>query len=157
MATIILKLTLMIAVAISQAIGGVSCCCLGSAFSESLSGFSGPAPFVMIEGSSAARPACPKCSARKLNGSTSKSDVVSHTICADERVENGQCCNCAKLEILSNFPGDPVVERDTQLGFGILCVAEPLPRVESLRLADFKVPVRFGGHSWQSFACVWRN
>lgn len=148
----------MIAVAISQAIGGVSCCCLGRAFSESLSGFSGPAPFVMTEGSSVTRPACPKCSARTLNGSPSKSDVVSQTICADERVENEQRCNCAKLEILSNAPGDPVsVERDIQLGFGILCVGEPLPRVESLRLSDFKVPVRFGGHSWQSFACVWRN
>jgi hypothetical protein len=26
-----------------------------------------------------------------------------------------------------------------------------------LSLGKFEVPVRFGGHSWQSIACVWRN
>lgn len=159
MAAPLLKLTLMIAVAISQAIGGVSCCCLSRAFSESITSFKGEtARSCDLASLPESRPACPKCSARKPSGSSYKAEIVSKTKPGDVRFEKEQRCRCAKLEIRSSAPGEPFsVERVSQIAFGIICVVEPVLCIELLRLPDFNVPVRFGGNSWQSFACVWRN
>jgi hypothetical protein len=38
-------------------------------------------------------------------------------------------------------------------------IVAPMPLLVSanLELRKFEVPVRFGGRSWQTIACVWKN
>lgn len=159
MATFLLKLTLVIAVAISQAIGGVSCCCLARAISESLAGFSGVSRCVGgTDSLSKSQPACPKCCARRSCTAPKKNVAVTAKKCSNVCVKNEQQCTCVKLQISSDVPSNPItVVQQIQLTCGLPGTGGPVLGSELPRLPDYKVPFRFGGNFWQSFACVWKN
>lgn len=158
MAPIFLKIVLVFAIAISQAIGGVSCCCLGSALSESLFLTQGSSlhrgdvnPFSELQS------ACPKCRTRDLSGASEKRVSVAKNKFSYPGVGRDSRCNCDKHEISSDVPSEPVsVKHSVQLSIQLFRVKVSIFD-QVRRLHDYNVPIRFGGHSWQSIVCVWRN
>lgn len=160
MSTLTLKIVLLFAVVSSQLFGGISCCCLGRFLSET----AGTASDVSTHSSSGGAPQgedsqpvkrCPKCS----RGSTNRGEIGSHSRKQPSaKICDGEQCRCAKLAVNATPPKDPLTK----------VIDHPLwvPPTESLvtgrdstlvDLRKYEVPIRFGGRSWQSIACVWKN
>jgi hypothetical protein len=165
MSTFPLQLVLLIAVVTSQVLGGNSCCCLERAM------FS----FFVVDGSKATdadrrqetspdcqqRPTgtCPKCSVRKGNAALPELEARKLLPCHQSQVgEDGQC-RCAKLVINATIPGDQFSSKLVSPAWSMPFRLESRPEreVDSLLLRNYEVPVRFGGHSWLSVACTWKN
>jgi len=159
MATYFLKIFLLFAVAISQTIGGVSCCCLGRVVTESLlAGLSGDAPRVddlyLLE----ARSSCPKCAARRAIGSKVKSTAREKKSCHLPHLGADDECRCVKLELNSITSSDPeFVDSFSHLKAKLHSESFDEQSLTSFRTKDLKIPPRYGGRSWQSIACVWKN
>lgn len=163
MSLIPLQYVLLFALAYSQIFGGISCCCLGrTLFSNS----------AMVDASSVgdassknrtaetARPTgkCPKCSARKpANPLTSKDASAKRATPCSTISDDGQC-RCHKLVINANSQNEPLTV-DGANPVWWLPVLESIPKheVAMIELRKFEVPIRFGGRSWQSIACIWKN
>jgi hypothetical protein len=98
---------------------------------------------------------CPKCnSISKLTTDDKKRSAkkLSH----HEKI-GGDDCHCCKLTNVA-LPTEEIVALDHS---GIDRVPSPATHSPSLlpvcgfHRHKFEIPIRFGGHSWQSIACIW--
>ena len=157
-----LQVVLLFAVAISQIFGGISCCCLQRALSPdnlAASGatvselFSQPDFSAVLQKQQTGK--CPKCSSRQ-----SSPAIVVKTTSNEHRAkicEDGHC-RCVKLVNSVNIPSDPPTpNQDSHAWVSLVLDVKPEREVLTRVLAKYEVPVRFGGRSWQSIACVWKN
>lgn len=158
MATHFLKIFLLFAVATSQTIGGVSCCCLGRAVTESLlAGIARDSLRVNDAFLLESRSSCPKCVARKAIGSRVKSIAREKKSCHLPHLGADDQCRCFKLELNSIASSDPdFVDSFSHLKAKLHSESFDEQSLASFRLKDHKIPPRYGGRSWQSIACVWR-
>jgi hypothetical protein len=153
---------LLLAVAYSQILGGVSCCCLGKSLFASINQRlqvydSG----VFSSGAGVTeRARCPKCASPSSTGSAEKqSRPGSRSLLQTDlsACQDGQC-NCSKLVLNASEPREPVSVPRTSIGWETPSVTFPGSSTLVLsNLGRFEVPLRFGGRSWQSIACVWKN
>lgn len=152
---------LLLAVAYSQILGGVSCCCLGRSLLESISGTphavaTDGAPSKSVATQQAP---CPKCAARP----TGKTDEAVRSATKTSRpLHLGTCqggqCNCSKLVLNASEPPESVSVPAKTIAWASVAVGSHKPVAISLsNFGKFEVPIRFGGRSWQSIACVWKN
>lgn len=100
---------------------------------------------------------CPKCTGRRAERSTvkdesSRASKNQSTVCEDSQ------CRCVKLVVNAKTEAESVSILGSEKAWSNFIVA-PMPLVVSanLELRKFEVPVRFGGRSWQTIACVWKN
>jgi hypothetical protein len=157
-----LQIVLLFAVSISQIFGGISCCCLG----KGLFGDSPSASEVVVRdlesGSksvSTPKPVgkCPKCSGRRAERSTAK-DESSRTSQNQSKVCEDSQCRCVKLIVNAKTEVEPVsIHGNEKAWSSSVVVPMPLLVLANFELRKFEVPVRFGGRSWQTIACVWKN
>ena len=161
MSSISLQLVLLFAIAYSQIFGGISCCCLGRTLFAGLSEVS-PQDQAGRQMSPISQPSqpvrCAKCAVRQPSQEPSASRSSNPT--GQQRAhicEDGQC-RCTKLFINANSPSDPVsVKADSQIWDSHASDAKSIRADFTLVSCRFEVPLRFGGRSWQSIACVWKN
>jgi hypothetical protein len=157
-----LQLVLLVAVAVSQIFGGISCCCLGrSLFGQASSVGEGTVREAGSESvpvaASLPTSGCPKCAlraTRQLTASKQSSGKADHfpKLCEDDE------CRCVKVTNNASPPNDPPSSNDVSLTWAVP-IKDTVPSRVPIALGSrkFEIPVRFGGHSWQSIACVWKN
>jgi hypothetical protein len=156
------QIVLLFAVSISQIFGGISCCCLG----KGLFGDSPVANKVVVreieagsEAFSTPKPVgrCPKCTGRRAERSTAK-DEPSRASQNQSKVCEDSQCRCVKLVVNAKTEAESVSIHGSEKVWSSSVVA-PMPLLVSanVELRKFEVPVRFGGRSWQTIACVWKN
>ena len=159
-----LQVVLLFAVATSQIFGGFSCYCLGrTLFADLLTVNSVTATKLASPNELSSTPQkrqigkCPKCSVRKSSPAaavqTSSNQHHDHRakVCEDGK------CRCVKLVVSATAPSDPSsLKYDSQWVSPVLDV-KPEREVFIRIVANFEVPARFGGRSWQSIACLWTN
>jgi hypothetical protein len=156
------QLVLLVAVAVSQICGGISCCCLGrsmfgqgSFVGDVAVGKAGSENVPMA----ASRPTsgCPKCASRATRQSTAHGQSTGRADHHPKLCEDNEC-RCVKLTINANTPNDPPSSNDVSLAWTVP-IKDTVPSRVPIALGSrkFEIPVRFGGHSWQSVACVWKN
>jgi hypothetical protein len=164
MSSVPLKLVLLIAVVTSQILGGNSCCCLETAIYSFFVGDGSIATGTdrRQEVSPTCQPSpkwtCPKCSVRKRSEALPDLGARKMQPCHRPQVgEDGQC-RCAKHLINATIPGEPFsLKLDSPAWSKPFLEAKPEREVDSILLRNYEVPVRFGGHSWLSIACIWKN
>lgn len=162
MSLIPLQYVLLFAIAISQIFGGISCCCLGRTLFGSAAVAAGGAIRDLTGETSSAdtfKPIgkCPKCSARKSDRPASKNTSATQATSCPAISDDGQC-QCQKLNINASTSNELVtVDRETLAWSVPILDSAPNREVVALDLRKFEVPIRFGGRSWQSVACVWMN
>ena len=157
---------LLFAVAYGEIFGGISCCCLPKvaiaawtkALTESVS--DSQHCTTMTEGNEEAVPRCPRCS----NKAPARQTVAGEqrTVTADGLGSRLACqaddCRCPKLDIGLGLQKDQVTK-----GTAIDRVEFPaddllvFTQSQSVSADRLDIPIRFGGHSWQSVACLWKN
>jgi len=165
MTPIPLQVVLLIAVAISQIFGGISCCCLGRTLVADLNTASNATASELVspqESSSVLETRqtgkCSKCWAKKSSPTgtekTFSKQIYDHyvNIC-----EDGEC-RCVKLAVKASTPSSPPSLSNDSLAW-LSPVLGVKPEREGLThiFAKYDVPARFGGRSWQSIACLWNN
>ena len=165
MSHIPLKVVLLFAVATSQIYGGISCCCLGrTLFADMLTANNATATDLASQQEFSSVPQkhqtgkCPKCSARTI-GPAASEQAPSNQV--DEHLakvrEDGQC-RCVKLVVNARTPSEPPsLNHDSHSWVSPVLDVKPEREVLTLVSPKFEVPVRFGGRSWQSIACIWKN
>lgn len=160
---------LLLAIAYSQILGGITCCCLVRSISDRIAilknvSDSEPNSCAVSDSDVAVKPPrfrCPKCAAQS-NGQSSDTPVVA---ARDFAKSNGVSeidapCSCSKF----HFVGNECSESPT-LKFkngGADWVAPLVPRHSDHNLQvrsqygspPFLLPSK---HSWQSLVCVWNN
>ena len=158
MYSIPLQLVLLLAVATSQILGGVSCCCLTRELSASWTKAGSVGALNGQERLAASKPGdpkCPKCAAsRAANASNTKKGKSD----GSRSVSDNNQCRCAKIaapagvqtESFSLSVAPHALATSTVIGNAI-------PTVKADVARRYEKPVRFGGHSWQSVACIWKN
>ncbi len=153
---------LLLAVVSSQILGGVSCCCLGRSLLESISGLPLAAAVADVASSKAvaAQPSqCPKCAARPTGKPTGSARPVEKTS-STSRLDTclGNQCNCSKLVLNASVPTEPISVPAKSAGWASVAVTSPkMLAIAMSNFGKFEVPIRFGGRSWQTIACVWKN
>jgi len=164
-----LQFVLLFAVATSQIFGGISCCCLGRTLFADLftvSNASATGFASQNESSSVIQTRqtgkCPHCSVRKSSPAASepKSEQLSANKIHNHRAKfcgNDQC-GCAKLVVNASTPSNPPsLSYDSHAWLSPVLDVNPQRQAFALVSPKFDVPVRFGGRSWQSIACLWNN
>ena len=157
----ILHSVLLMAVAYSQILGGVSCCCLGRSFLESISGKQ-PATAeadVASSKSLASQPArCPKGTARPTVKTSDSVRSAAKSLFPSCLICQGAQCICSKQVLSASEPPKSVSVPAKSIAWACVAFASIKPTATAVSsFGKFEVPIRFGGHSWQSIACVWRN
>ncbi len=161
MSVIPLQYVLLFAIAISQIFGGISCCCLGRTFFSSTA-TTGAAAIGELSGNKSAVASspsrkCPKCSARQSGRASVKDSASTRSKSCSQVSDDGQC-RCQKLALSANASKDAVTVDYKAFAHSLSAlVSAPKHAVVAMELRRFGVPIRFGGHSWQSIACVWKN
>jgi len=165
MTPIPLQVVLLIAVAISQIFGGISCCCLGITLVADLNIASNATASELVspqESSSVLQTRqtgkCSKCWAKKSNSTvtekTSSHRLHDHHVKVCQDVE----CRCVKLAVkASTSSSPPLLSHDSHAWVSPALGVNPEREVLTHILAKYDVPARFGGRSWQSIACLWNN
>lgn len=166
MSFIPLQYVLLFAIAISQIFGGISCCCLGRTLFSSTATTAAAAIGDSCGNSSALASSniasspirkCPKCSARQSGRTVIKDEAATRTKSHSQVSDDGQC-RCQKLAVSANASKDAVTVDYQAFAYSLSAlVSAPKHAVVAMELRRFEVPIRFGGHSWQSVACVWKN
>jgi len=162
MSTIPLQFVLLIAVATSHIFGGVSCCCLGrTLFADLLTVSNTTATELALQKEFSwvrqkqQTGKCQKCLARK-SSPTATEKIASNRL-HDHRAkvcQDGEC-RCVKLAVKASSP--PLLSHDSHAWVSLALGVNPEREVLTHILANYDVPIRFGGRSWQSIACVWKN
>ncbi len=158
MSSLPLHLLLLFAVTCSQLFGGVACCCLSRAILSKLTTSSANDSLSvkqLLAASSQGIPKCPKClaaSAWRANG-----QVKSDRLWRCSLTENS-ACRCVKVTADTCLPFEPI----SPLGWLSFVAIESgvqksNPSVGKEATRSFEVPIRFGGHRWQSLACIWKK
>lgn len=158
-----LKLVLLFAIAISQIFGGISCCCLGKAVCSAFRGEDAAMRVVRSDSvESASKPQsssrCPKCAARTSVRAVVEIRNNGNPHCNRTYASENNQCRCVKLTINSSNPTDaPSFHPDVQNAVAHDPISNTHGRIDNPPSRNYAVPIRFGGHSWQSIACVWKN
>jgi hypothetical protein len=163
MSSIPLQIVLLIAVVISQILGGNSCCCLERAIFSALAddGSQATEAFRNSEASPSPQQSqkwnCPKCSVRKA--SPAIPDLGAQKLqCRLPQFGEDVECRCIKLSNNANTPSGPFsLKLDLPTWSNQVHLARHKREVVSLVFRKYEVPIRFGGHSWLSIACIWKN
>ncbi len=145
------------AIAFSQILGGISCCCLSKVLS--LAGTlvakaecTGPAS--MLAEREWSRPACLRClTSRQLT-------VRDQEMVTDVGIvlTSDQQCDCSQVLLRAVVPDEPRTVVSVKSLFAVPFEIRPARlAVQINQVARGELPVRFGGHSWRSIACVWKN
>ena len=162
MSRIPLKIVLLFAVATSQIFGGISCCCVGRTFFADLLKFNNVTTTKFSSPNSVAQKRqigkCPKCSVRKSSPAVAVQTSSNQRSAHRTKVCEGGKCKCVKLVVSANTPCDPPApNHDSHAWVDSILDVKPEREVLTGSSAKYEVPVRFGGCSWQSIACVWKN
>jgi hypothetical protein len=153
-----IQVILLLAIATSQIFGGISCCCLGrSILLHSSNPPKDVAEVPLLASQLQGRVACPKCASSPMRESVKSPRTQVHV--AGDRTQlcgDGQC-RCVKQVSTANTQNESAAVQP--IGCSLVgIVAWDISRcVIQAPVHKFEVPVRFGGHSWQSIACVWKN
>lgn len=157
---------LLFAVAYGQILGGLSCCCLPklavAAWSRTFTETTATSQHCSstTEGVDEAVPRCPRCSNEGRAKQPANDDPRATT--ADGFGKRLACgaddCRCPKLDISLGLQNDQVTKGTVidrvELLADDLSLFTPSRSVAADRS---EIPIRFGGHSWQSVACLWKN
>jgi len=163
MSPLFLKIFLLLAVATSQIFGGISCCCLGRAVCSVFLQDDAASQAVQPDGEGMAttkRPSssCPRCRSRTsgpVEAGTSKHGKPS---CNRSFASEDNQCRCVKPTVNASTPTEPAsFQIDVQFAVADEPIAKIHREVDKPLSRDYAVPIRFGGHSWQSIACIWKN
>jgi len=160
-----LQFVLLFAVATSQIFGGISCCCLGrTLFADMLAVKRSTATELASQHEFSSElqerqtGKCPKCSARKSSPAALEQSTSNPLHDRRDKVCEDSQCRCVKHFVNASTPNDPpFLSHDSDAWLIPFPDVKPEREVLTLILAKFEVPARFGGHSWQSIACVWNN
>jgi hypothetical protein len=159
-----LKFVLLIAIATSQIFGGISCCCLGKSVCSAFLDNHTPARVdesdsVQSVSTPQSSSRCPNCAARTSVRAVVETRNNGNSHCNQTYATEDNQCRCVKLNINSSNPTDPPsFHPDVQNAVAHDPFANAHREIDSLLLnRDYAVPIRFGGNSWQSIACVWNN
>jgi len=163
MSPLILKICLLFAVATSQIFGGISCCCLGRAVCSVL--LHGEAASQVAQSYAggivtAKRPSssCPKCRSQTSGPVVAETSKHGEPSCNRSFASEDNQCRCVKPTLNASNPTDPAsFQPDVQFAVADEPIAKIHREVDKPLSRDYAVPIRFGGHSWQSIACVWKN
>jgi hypothetical protein len=165
---------LLMAVAFSQILGGVSCCCLGRSLSASFQSDSSNrvSSAVPSEAVKLNRVQCPKCQTqiRSEHGfacpdsapDDSASNSASNSAMVLEQglhaCNDGQC-NCTKLVLNASKSNsaDSIPERPIEWVYSLSLASPMFFHPSGWRISKFEAPLRFGGRCWQTIAGVWKN
>jgi len=169
MSPIPFQVVLLFAVATSQIFGGISCCCLGrTLFAELDTADNVTATKLASQHKFSSAPPkrqtgrCPKCSVRKSSSTASGggSEQASSGRLKNRRAkvcEDGQCL-CIKHVVDACPPSSPPsLSHESYAWVSPVLNVKPDREVLACILDKHEVPVRFGGRSWQSIACLWKN
>jgi hypothetical protein len=156
-----LQYVLLFAIAISQIFGGIWCCCLRRALFNSPAMANG-ASLKDLSGetsSAVSNPIrkCPKCNSSNSGRTTGKFKSAPLTTSCSSISDGGQC-QCLKLVIKATASNETAMTDNKSIAWsGQVFDSEPIHEAIALKLRKFEVPIRFGGRSWLTFACVWKN
>lgn len=158
MSSLPLQIVLPFAVACSQIFGGVSCCCLSGVLSVGWSSWSETSSKTGREVSTASHPItskCPKCEASRASNASGKSESKGGRPCT---ISDDNQCRCAKVAASAGLNTEPVSLNNVPHELAPMANAwSVVPAAEAGLTRIYDVPVRCGGRSWQSVACVWKN
>ncbi len=155
-----LKFVLLVAIATSQIFGGISCCCLGKSVCAAFLGDDVPTRVGKSESASTPQSSsrCPKCAARTSVRAVDEIRNRGNPHCTRTYASENNQCRCVTLTIDSSNPTDPPsFHPDIQKAVADDPIFKTHCRTVNPPSRDYAVPIRFGGHSWQSIACVWKN
>lgn len=155
-----LQLVLLLAIATSQILGGVSCCCLGRSvaaldalYNTSATAASAASPEIKH----ARKPACSKCTQRNHQKSRPTSiAVVIHT-CHGNASDINDECRCQQVEPNACSPTIAVAPARCLTSFAYESLLTQPTDTAATRTSKADVPCRIGRHSWQAIACIWTN
>ena len=166
MPSVLLQFILLFAVATSQIFGGISCCCLGRVVSSQRVDDGSNAPSANAQESIVVAQqsrkqqtgTCAKCSLTRAGGSPGRQADLRNQDCRETRVSEDGRCRCVKIVTCGNVRNDPNSSSpDTQIAADQDSFAKSEHAIAVLLLRRFEIPIRFGGHSWQSVNCIWVN
>ncbi len=158
-----LQCILLIAVAISQIFGGISCCCLRNVIFASIGESSFSKSGVQSKDSTAfdgpnSKVACSKCASRESRKSLVTAGRENYPCLYRPQIGEDNQCRCVKPTINpSNSTEPPSFHPNVQLAVAHDPVVNTQRDIVKLLNRNYAVPIRFGGHCWQSIACVWKN
>lgn len=153
------KYLLLVAVAIGQVFGGMSCCCFGRMIESRLgvqpaiavSAIAGPEGAVAKD-----RARCPRCMAK--DAGAEKTSKIASALEKGKRC-GGPECRCSKQSLIADttkvVEGLLVKHHECFIDFVPDCLCLGGERATG-HLLTYAIPLRHGGNSWQSVACVWR-
>ncbi len=150
-------IVLLFAVACSQIFGGVSCCCFSRTLIAGLSATHEVASATEF-GQATAKvlpvPRCPKCAASQASA-VRRVNAKELQGCS---VTESSDCQCSKASSSATLQFEPRTPSITMQFVATPTATRDLTRPEERAVARrHKVPIRFGGHSWQSMACIWKK
>ncbi len=160
---LLLKISLLFAVATSQIFGGISCCCLGRAVCSVFLHDDADSQAVQSDAEGRAttkRPSssCPKCRTRTSGPVVVETSEHGKPSCNRSFASEDNQCRCVKPTINASNPTEPAsFQFDAQFAVADEPIGKIHRKVDKPLSRDYAVPIRFGGHSWQSIACVWKN
>jgi hypothetical protein len=162
MNSVLSHLVLLLAVVSSQILSGNSCCCLGRASQTSLNvGKTNASSATLSQqktatSKGATKSSCPRCSASQDAIRVSPQRGKDFAKQSGVRAQVGQDvqCRCVKQCFKAN---NPRVQHSllTVFQFGNVPEKTDEPRIPLTFSHKFEIPLRFGGNSWQSVACIW--
>lgn len=160
MIRIILHSALLLSVVYAQILGGVSCCCLGRSLLASIrqSQANSKSSEVISKDIGVRKQfRCSKCSNRS-SVSTDADRVRPKNRDANPKACNDESCHCTKVVVNASEPKRPasisvqIDEWNPDAVFAYTSYSHA-----PIWVNRFEVPVRFGGRSWKTIACVWKN
>jgi hypothetical protein len=160
---------MLLAIAYSQILGGVACCCFVSAVRENITQLK-----VIFASENAACPVndsdsfidtasvrCPKCAAQAKKPTANASEfIVDAAVNHKEKAQIAAPCSCSKFSWDGSESNElPSLKTKT---CGTEWIVVDFPRIASLGWyyvqASSPPPLLLlGKHSWQSMACIWKN
>jgi hypothetical protein len=144
---------LLIAVAFSQILGGIACCCLV----RSVIAYLPTSHAATI--AEAPKFACPKCAAKATKETPREAQTLATAgVEFGERNQIDAPCGCNRSNLVGSESSEsPVLQTKSNTAVSIivydlnpLCYGSHVKR-------QYTEPPPLGGHSWQSIACIWTN
>ncbi len=156
MSSLPLHIVLMCAVAYSQIFGGFSCCCLSRSITAGVSSLDEVCLSNQQELVTENRPPAPKCPRCAVSQTTvaqgTQSNEVQACLARDSK------CQCEIASSIATVQVEPrSLSNLVQFVATPIAIADLRPFDERKLVRTHKIPLRFGGHSWQSIACIWKN
>lgn len=170
MSSLPLHLVLLCAIACSQIFGGFSCCCLARSIAAGL--------YIAAEAalpkqqeqeqeqeqatsSQRTAPKCPRCATGRVSAASARvataneNEVNGLQPCS---LSGGGECRCVKPSSLATLQHELRYQ-----SIPVYFIPRPIVGLEAIpcevqgEVRRHNLPLRFGGHSWQSMACIWKK